>query len=485
VVKRKRFLPVILAAAVICSACTTSAELAPAWTNAPPDDNAEYTYFLGIGSASSGDEGAASAEAASLIVADITKFLGVRITSDTTAEAKDAYGKFESSLISVVQEKSSARLSGLRMSKRHVESDESGVTVYLLAEYGTAELKAEKIRLAELFKEKQEAISGPEKEGDKLVLELKYYRSAVQYIEAALAASNSDLENADLKFERNIIKARESIDHLKIENVSAPPGTYVGEDFDQDFRVRLSSDGINIEGLPVTVSYKELRENGRKTIRTHTVLTDSEGIAAFRPPAPEWVGNEKITFFLDMRAVIEPLEEVSFKLLQYVDGLEQAVNAKRTSFNFEVLSKAVEIPTCVMVMDVDRSGNPLNKTDTASGILSELSDAGFDVFILPVDYRMTAVSDTELIELVREQYGNIYQRFIFGTAEISSFEESSGSVIVKVTGKIKAVELESGRILFSASEQKRARGGNNSATISAAFSSLGRMYGDKLVSDLP
>ena len=168
-----------------------------------------------------------------------------------------------------------------------------------------------------------------------------------------------------------------------------------------------------------------------------------------------------------------------------VDGLEQAVNSKRTFFEYNVFSKAVEVPTCVMVMDVDRSGNPLNKSDTASGIISELSDAGFDVFILPVDYRMTAVSDSELIALIHEQYGNIYERFIFGTAEISSFEESDSSVIVKVTGKIKAVELETGKILFSASEQKRAMGSSNSATISAAFSSLGRMYGSRLVSDLP
>lgn len=482
--KSKRLLPVILAAAIY-SACTTPVPVPPEWVTAVPENNSEYSYFLGVGSSSDGNEGEAAAEAGTLIVADITKYLGVRIVSDTTAEARDAYGKFESSLTSVVKESSSARLSGLRISERWVDSNDAGVTVYLLAEYSTPELTAEKIRLAELFKEKQEAISGPEKAGDSLFLEEKHYRASVQYIEAALAASNSELENANLKFERNITKARESIDHIMIKNLSAPVLTYIGDGFKEAFTVQLTSDGKPAEGLPVTVSYKELRENGRKTVRTHTVLTDSSGLAAFTPPVPNWVGKERITFFLDMRAVIEPLEEVSFKLLQYVDGLEQAVNSKRTFFDFEVLSKAVEIPTCVMVMDVDRSGNPLSKTDTASGILSELSDAGFDVFLLPVDYRMTAVSDAELIELIRSQYGNVYERFIFGTAEISSFEESGSSVIVKVTGKIKAVELESGKILFSASEQKRARGGNNSATISAAFTSLGKMYGDKLVSDLP
>ena len=483
--KRRLLLPFILAAALIYSACSTPVPQAPEWVTAPPDDNAAFTYFLGTGSVESGDEGAAAAKAQSSIISDITKFIGVRITSDTTEGARDAYEEYESSLVGVVEEDPSSKLSGLLIKDRWVERSDNNVTVYLLAEYSTPELKAAKIRLTELFKERQEVLSGPEQDGDGLVLEEKHYRASIHYIEAAMAAANSELEDADLKFERNITKARESIERLGIEAVSAPLTTYVGEAFSEDFIVRLLSNGNPVEGLPVTVSYKELRENGRKTVRTHTVLTDSEGLASFRPPVPEWVGKEKISFFLDMRAVTEPLEEVSFKLLQYVDGLEQAVNTKRVSFDFEVLSKAVEIPTCVMVMDVDRSGNPLNKTDTASGILAELTEAGFDIFLLPVDYRMTAVSDSELIEIVREQYGNIYDRFIFGTAEISSFEESGSSVIVKVTGKMKAVELESGRILFSSSEQKRARGGNNSATISAAFTSLGKMYGEKLVSDLP
>ncbi len=481
---KKHFVLLLLFTSYIFISCV-SAPAPPEWINTPPPETAEFAYFTGIGSDPDGDQGTAASEAASQIVSEITKYLGVRITSDTTAEAKDAYGKFESKLTSVVNEKSSARLAGLTVSDKWIEQAETGVNVYLLARYGKTELLAEKKRLEELFREKQEAISGPESEGDDFFSESKYYRASVQYIEAALAASTSELENADLKFERNITKARESIERISIEKVSGPQSVYVGDNFTEEFTVKLSSDDIPVEGLPVTASYKEMRTNGRKTVRTHTILTDSNGYASFKPPAPEWVGREDIIFFLDMRAAIEPLEEVSFKLLQYVDGLEQAVNARRTSFNYDVLSKAVEVPTCIMVMDVDRSGNPLDKTDTATGILSELADAGFDIIMLPVDFRMTAINDTGLIDLVREQYGNMYERLIFGTAEISSFEENGNSVIVKVTGRIKAVELETGRILFSASEQKRAMGSSNASTISAAFSSLGRMYGEKLVSDLP
>ena len=54
-----------------------------------------------------------------------------------------------------------------------MEQADSGVNVYLLAEYSTKELLAEKKRLDNLFKEKQEAISGPESEGDSLFFRIK------------------------------------------------------------------------------------------------------------------------------------------------------------------------------------------------------------------------------------------------------------------------------------------------------------------------
>ena len=107
--KKNIFVPVYPAAALLIitlliSACATTSEI-PGWVNSPPENNSEYTYFIGIGSDKAGDQGAASAEAASLIISEITKYLGVRVSSNTTAEARDAYGEFESKLTAVVNEK--------------------------------------------------------------------------------------------------------------------------------------------------------------------------------------------------------------------------------------------------------------------------------------------------------------------------------------------------------------------------------------------
>ncbi len=481
---RNYFLPAVITAAFIFFSCTSLSD-APEWVTEPPADTDELLWFYGMGFSAEEDQASASSEAANLIVFKITKSMGLSLNSNTTDSARDQYDKFKYNLASSILGKTSSGVKGLVVYDKWTEKTGDGINVHILAQYRGEDFQIEKIRLNELFDEKKGSVSASEKEGDELYEKSKFYHASAKYIEAALLAVDYNLEKAELKFERNITKAQNAIEQIEIENVSGPESVYLGEGFNSDFRVKLSARGVPAAGLPVTAIYKELGANGRKTSKTKTVLTDSEGIAYFAPPKAEWVGREKIVFFLDMRAVIKPLEDVSFELLQYVDGLEQAVNSRRTSFYYDILSKSVEVPTCIMVMDVDRSGNPLDKTDTASGIFSELSSSGFDVFILPVDYRMTAVSDSELIELVRERYGNIYKRFIFGTSEISSFDENSSSVVVKVNGRIKAVELDSGKILFSSSEQKRAMGSSNSATISAAFSSLGRMYGSKLVMELP
>ncbi len=473
----------LLAVILIFSCATTSG--APDWVTSPPADDSDFVYFTGIGSDADGDTGLAFEQASSIILSDITRYLDVNISSDSSLELRDAYGEYESEIKAVIKENSSARITGMKIREVWIDESGDGVDVHVLVEYEKAALKAEKDRLEALFKEKQEAISGPEAEGDALVSEERYYRAAVKFLEAAMAASTSELENSAIKFERNINKAKQAINRIEIEPVSAPEGTYINRSFPESFKVKLTGGSKALEGLPVTVSYKEMRTNGRKTVKTFTGLTGADGVFEFNSPAPGFVGKEKITFFLDMRALVEPLEDVPFELLKYVDGLEQEVNNKRYVFEYNVFSMAVEIPTCIMVMDVDRSGNPLDKTDTAAGILSELSAAGFDVYVVPVDYRMTAVNDSELINMMNAQYGNSYDRMIFGTAEISSFEEGNGAFTVKVTGSLKAVELATGKILFSSSEQKRAIGGNNAGTISAAFNSLGKIYGEKLVNELP
>ena len=46
--------------------------------------------------------------------------------------------------------------------------EKAGVTVYLLAQYATADLEREKRRIEAVFREQQEAVAGPEREGAEL-----------------------------------------------------------------------------------------------------------------------------------------------------------------------------------------------------------------------------------------------------------------------------------------------------------------------------
>ena len=146
---------------------------------------------------------------------------------------------------------------------------------------------------------------------------------------------------------------------------------------------------------------------------------------------------------------------------------------------------AKEVPTGIAIVDVDRAGNSRNVSDCQAGILESLSEAGFQVRALRVDYPLQDLSDQEIIRRVAAEYGGRIDRVIFGVGSISEFSENEGSYIVKVNGTVKAADLASGEILYTGSGFKRSRGGNTRSALSAAFKGLGRELGREMAAKLP
>lgn len=461
----------------------------PSWVVTPPADTDESVYFVGIGSDPAGDAAKANQMADSTLLSDVTKFLGVKITAETSSEAREAYGKFESSISQTIKEKSEAKIGDFRIADTYTERGPSGVTVYLLGEYDRAALMEEKARLEALTAEREEAISGPELEGDKLMEQGAYYEAAVKYMEAALAASSSEVDNAAIKFERNTNKAKQAVDSIVLskenDNLSGFMGNPLGEPFTLAITAGSSSGAPALAEVPVQVSYRYLKRNGRMGGKYEFLKSDENGRIAFTLPVPDFVGKSQVVMALDLRSALEPLEDVPDRFLEQLEGLEQAVTAKRVVFEYEVISKAKEIATAVLIIDTDRSGNPLDVGYTANGVLEVLTGSGFKVAQIPLDYRYTAMSDLEIIQEVRRSFGNRYERLILGSAEVSSFDSSGGASVVKVSGNLKAVELETEQILFSTNGIKRARGSSEASSMASAYRSLGKSLGEDLENNLP
>ena len=469
-------------------AAAPAAALPPEWVLNPPESDNRYTYFTGSGSSGAGSLGQAEDAARIAVLDEIMRYLGVRITAETTATARATLDSFQADVVQQLRQTSAGRVVGLEISERWVQERGEAVTVYLLARYDQNELVKERRRLEEAFQERIAAVSAPEQEAQALEGRGLYYQAALRYIDAAAAAFKSDLENAEIKFERNLNQAREALRRLGLVKLNDNQKAYVGEELPEPLRLKLSAGSAaedpGVPGASVRVVYKEIR-SGREAIRTRQIKTDAGGVAAFAHPVLEFVGKGQVTMSLDLSEALKTLEAVPDKLYPQVEALEQLALGKRVSFEFESLSRAAQIATGVAVFDLDASGNPIALTETSSGLLEKLGRAAFKAVPLSVAAGSIAGRpDSQVLALLNRSFAGEVERVVFGTARISDHAQDGQYVIIQVTGTVKVVELSSGQILLTINRNKRAQGTNTSAALAAAFKRLGEDIGEDLINQL-
>jgi hypothetical protein len=464
-------------------------EAPPAWVLKPPEADAQYMYFMGSGESKADSIAEGEEIARGALLDEIMRYLGVRITSETTATAKSSLESYQTDVVQTLKSTSSGRVAGLQIGERWVSERGGGrVTVYLLARYGKADLAKEKKRLEDLFREKIEAISGPEKEGQELEAEGRLYQAALSFLEAAAAAFKSDLENADIKFERNMNQAREAVRRIGLVKLNDNLKTYAGQEFGEPFSAAVVN-GIRPSDQPIAdaavrVAYKEVKGSSKPATRTRLLKTDPQGRVSFQPPAPEFVGSEELTMSLDLSEALETLEEVPDRLYGQVEAFQDLLRKKSVSFAYQSLSQAATIATGIAVFDLDASGTPISMAETAAGLLAELGKAGFKVASLPVSAgNVAGRQDAQVIAALADFQSQV-QRAIFGAARIADSSQEGTTIIIQVTGTVKVVELATGKVLLTSNRSKRAQGGNASAALAAAFKMLGEDFGKAIANQL-
>jgi len=484
-------------AAVFLFACTSAAQTAkpakpaaapPAWVLNPPEPDAQYAFFVGSGESKSGSLAEAEEIARGALIDEIMRYLGVRITSTTTATAKASLESYQADVVQTLKSTSSGRVVGLEIAERWPSQREGRTTLYLLARYNKAELAKEKRRLEEIFREKVEAVSGPEQEGKELEARGALYQAALRYLDAAAAAFKSDLENADIKFERNLNQAREALRRIGLVKLSDNLKVAVGQEFKPGFQLKVVAGAAagdpGLADAAVRVSFKEVKASGKSSTRSQRVKTDGAGRIEFSPPPPEFVGKETLTMALDLDEALEGLLDVPERLYGQVQALEELARTKSVRFAYESLSLAGTIPTGIAVFDLDATGSPIALSETSSGLLGELGKAGYKVVSLPVAAASVAGrQDSQVISSLAGFQGQV-ERVIFGTARITDTVQEGGTIIIQVAGTVKVVELATGKVLLTVNKTKRAQGTNASSALATAFKKLGEDFGQAIANQL-
>lgn len=458
----------------------------PDWVLSPPPGDARHEYFVGSATDPVGDVAAAEEYATNSLIDEIVRYIGVTVTTRTTAEARASLEQFETSVTQQVRQTGTARLSGFRVQDRFVDRRGDTVTAYILVAYERQALEAEKARIAALFRERREALDRPEREAREAEAAGDLFGAVSSHVEAAAAASRSDLDNADIRFQSNMTAARRLVDRLRLEPLNGDLSTEIGTGFAEPFRVRVieTGGGRPVAGVPLLVSYRELMPNQRMGVRTARITTDADGIARFAHPPTTVVGHETLTVSIDSSGVLRELDTVARAQRPAVDALREVLVNRRVVFRYQVVSRARTVPTGVIVLDADLAGNPIESRTTVAGIETALSRADFDVRSVSFDAaRLKDTGQAELIAQWRERFGDEVDRVIFGVVAIDEFDESDG-VIVRVSGTVHAVDLATGTVVHSVTTFQRSRSNSVSAAINAAFRNLGVKIGEEFVGQL-
>ncbi len=482
-------LAAIMALVVSCATVPAAQPKAPAWTSAIPAPDANNTYFVGYASDPGGDVTKATTAAANNLLSSIMQYIGVKVSVNTSATAKATLDTYSANITSTVTQSSTSQLAGFSIRDRYVWRDGKSpqVVVYVLAAYATADLDKEKARIAAVFQEKLDAVAKPEAEGRALLASGRYYDAVRKFIEAAVAASGAEIDNADIKMERNVNEARTALSKIHFVDTGASlVKALVAQPFATPFTVRLvAGEGASAQGVPgaaLKVSYQR-RQGTRLLSRTESAVTGADGGLSFLPPPPDFVGKAKLTVRLDLQSSIDLLDQLPSQFGAYRDSLEQDIGAKYIEIPYEVSSNARNVSMGIAFVDADSSGALLPGGTTQTGLLEALTRQQFKVRGADLSPALVLSMDDAAIQAAA---AGKFQRLAYGVARVASVSQDGSTFIATVRGALKVVDLSNGAVLYSAEKVGTGLGSDKTSAVQAAFTQLGRKaLGDDLLSTLP
>ncbi len=474
---------IILCGFFILCACTFPlwSETLPDWVTDPPTDDSHFIYFTGQGFDAGKNTNEARERAVDDLVGGIMRFVGVRVHSEVNTDAVATADSFESELRKTVTQSGSARVTGFQIIHEWAYSIDAGTTVYLLARYKRSDLLREKNRLEKLFQETIDAVAVPESDGYEYYRTGQYYEALVRFLEATLAAAESNLENKNIYVNRNIDNAMRALERLNLYKLNNNLIAYVGQEIKEPFSVKVAegplADTPGVNGVALQFSYKRMK-NSRKQTETSVLKTDKQGVAAFTHPVSRFVGREQVTVTLSLAAYLKKLDGLPHRYESKLDGLKRLAVSKKVVFDFSVLSRAADIPIGIVIADLDKDERVTGGSGkTASGVMEVLTQNGFDISIIPIKPSLIlSKNDAEILRLVKANAGKT-GRVIYGSARAGEPRKSGSRYIVRVMGTIKVLDLDSGKIVFEKTVSKNGLGGSPQAAQDAAFKLLGRELG--------
>jgi hypothetical protein len=490
--KRSIFSGLSILTLILASCASVPAQgKAPDWIFTTPKPDATNTYFVGSSSDQSGDAAAATNDAAANLISTITQYIGVKLSTATNAVAKATLDSYSATIKSTVTSSSKNQVSGFFLKEKYVQTDKKSkrVTVYVLAAYATADLEKEKARILKVFKEQEDAVAKPEAEGRSLENGGRTYEAVRKYVEAAVAASGADIDNADIKMERNINNARSALSKLRFDaSASAGYKGLVGKDFPKPFAAKLvTGEGSAAPGVPgAVVLFSYQRKSGTRIVtKTESVMTDGTGSISFNLPPPDFVGKAKFGLKLDFQSTLDLLDKLPEKNAALRDSLADELRAKFVDMPYEVSSSARGSSMAVAILDLDENGAAVAGAKAQAGLVEALLREKFNVKGIAISSDALLSMDDAAVAVASSAAGK-FERLVFGTAGVVSVRKDGNSYLATGKATVKVLDIASGRALYSAERGATGLGSDEKSARAAAYRELGfSAIGKDLLANLP
>jgi len=486
---KSSYLLILLFALTSCA--TAPAQKAPDWTLNTPKADASNTFFVGYASATATEIPKATDDAVANLISSIMQYIGVKVNVDSSATAVASLEGYAAQIKQTVTTQSNNRLSGFLVKDKYVYTDKKAnkTTVYILASYITADLEKEKRRIAALFQEKEDAVAKPEAEGRAFLEQGRYYEAVRKFIEAAIAASGSDIDNAELKMDRNVKNATTALSKIRFDKMGLETyKAFVSQPFPQPFKLRLvSGEGSNapgIAGANLQVSYQR-KQGTRLVSKTETAVTDGTGLMSYSPPPPDFVGKAKLLVRIDFQSSQDLLDRLPARYAAYREALASEFKNKYIELPYEVSSNARNVPMAISIVDVDEAGAVVPGGSAQAGLVEALVKEKYSVKGFVVDAANLVAMDDEAV-LAATKAATQFQRIAYGAARIVSVSKEGGTYIANAKATVKVLEIATGSILYSAEKIASGLASDEASARRAAYRDLGlSAIAKDLLSSLP
>ncbi len=473
------------AIAIIASACASTPKV-PEWVLQTPQPDSKYTYF--VGSSSGADSAITIGDATASLIAGIMKYMGVSISVSSSAEAKASLTDYQAQITQTVKTESKGRIVGFEVVEKYISKDtKSGLyTVHVLARYETRELQKEKARIEALFKEKIDAVTIPEQKGDAAAAEGRQLDAIRFYAEAMTAAGGSDIDNAQVKLERNAKKASAIAATLTLTIVSGsdtqiPLGGTLPT-ITAKLMANRGGTAQPVAGAPLLIAYPRKLSSGRVGTATAQAFTDSNGNAMFNISAIDIAGKYRVSVQIDYASISDLFSGLPSWALPYSDAVEADLSGNVAYATYSVVSAAKNVPLAVAVRaNSQQAAIALDLTVFSVSLKEALVKQGFVV----ADAAAPSSSAPDIAQL-RTLVPLNMQRYALASLDVGAVSKDGDYFIASVSGSMNVYDLVSGTTLYSARKSAQGMGSSERDALSSALKTLGgQVFANDLLGSLP